>query len=67
MIPLITRSQTRIDGIRVKYGDVYGEFHGGSGGTTQTCEWGAEDRIIIVQVKFENVQKQISLGSLDFK
>ena len=39
-----------MDALRVRYGDVFGEWHGGSGGKPHSCDWGKEDRVIIVQV-----------------
>ena len=44
------RSGSRLDGLRMKYGDVYSDWHGGGGGGAHTCEWDADDRVIIVQV-----------------
>jgi len=43
------RSGSRLDGLRMKYGDVYSDWHGGGGGGAHTCEWDADDRVIIVQ------------------
>ena len=34
----------------MKYGEVYGDWHGGGGGSVHTCDWGTEDDVIIVQV-----------------
>merc|ERR1711973_51972 len=46
-VPL--RSGSRLDGVRMKYGEVYSDWHGGGGGSPHTCEWGADDSVIIVQ------------------
>merc|ERR1719309_1235034 len=39
----------RLDGLRIRYGDVYADWHGGGGGSPHTCEWDATDSVIIVQ------------------
>ena len=44
------RSGEELDGLRIKYGEVYADWHGGGGGSLNTCDWGTKDDVIIVQV-----------------
>ena len=39
-----------MDGLRVKYGDTWAEYHGGNGGSLKSCDWGSDDDVIVVQV-----------------
>merc|ERR1740128_233507 len=38
-----------VDGLSMKYGDTWAEFHGGEGGSLKSCDWGSEDRVMVVQ------------------
>ena len=44
------RSQTEIDNLRTKYGDVWTDGHGGIGGNQHNVKIEADEKIIIVQV-----------------
>ena len=43
------RSGSVVDSIRVKYGDVWGENHGGGGGQVHSCDLNPGAKVIIVQ------------------
>ena len=51
----LSRTGSRLDALRIRYGDVYGDWHGGGGGSPHSCEWDAGDEVFIVQV--ENTRK----------
>merc|ERR1711915_130859 len=47
------RSQSEIDNLRTKYGDVWTDGHGGSGGQQHNVKIEADEKIIIVQGRSE--------------
>merc|ERR1711892_1281551 len=53
------RSGDSLDGLTVKYGNIWGEYHGGKGGDSQSCMWDTEDTVIIVRgqigTKWDNI------------
>ncbi|XP_023329445.1 zymogen granule membrane protein 16 isoform X1 [Eurytemora carolleeae] len=46
---LDVRTGSKLDALRIRYGDVYGDWHGGGGGSPHSCEWDAGDEVFIVQ------------------
>jgi len=42
------RTGSRLDAIRVRYGDAYGAWHGGGGGSPHSCDWDG-GKVVIVQ------------------